>query len=411
MKKLISVTLTALMLTSLFAVITFAGDFNARDHWNLDEVGQIIVKKANPDDVVKDGIIGENEYVRYSPDLGTDTSYLFRTYVGGQAFEDSEAMLPTMEYYFSWDEVHGINIAIRNTHRQLYQTIPQGEGDKPGDDFAWDAAYVINAETLHGRNGDGDEHNFCLYYALGKRTDTGEYLEGHYQQFGNTGYYNPTPDVDYIITYSGNTSLIEWSIPFENLIPDAKAGTVLKFTLTATGGTTDDPEDRDSSYGIALGDIGYAVSNKHHINHAEYLLSDDPVAETPGPGPDPTTAPEPTVGPDPTVGPEPTAGPDESTVPPQTDESGNPVTEPPQTDESGNPIETEVPTDESGNPIETEVPTDESGNPVPAPISGNGGNGGNGGETAPRTGDPMMIVAAISALGACGAFVIKKRFF
>jgi len=39
---------------------------------------------------------------------------------------------------------------------------------------------------------------------------------------------------------------------------------------------------------------------------------------------------------------------------------------------------------------------------ISAPVSNN---------TAPRTGDPMIIVAAVSALGACGAVVIKRKFF
>ncbi|MBR6290123.1 MAG: hypothetical protein IKR53_01645, partial [Clostridia bacterium] len=75
------------------------------------------------------------------------------------------------------------------------------------------------------------------------------------------------------------------------------------------------------------------------------------------------------------------------------------------TDPDGNPVPTE--TDPEGNPIPVQTETDPEGNPIPVDTGAN--NGGNNGGTAPRTGDPMIIIAAVSALGACGAFVIKRR--
>ncbi len=283
MKKLIAIVLCVLMAASVLTIAASADSFNAQGHWDLNRVGKIVVKKADPANVVKDGNIGENEYERFYPDLDPDTSFLHLYYEGGDSFENAESMLASMEYYFSWDEVHGFNFAVRNTPKVLHQTLSAGEGEKPGDPFAWDLSYVINAETQRYLDGFYDEHNFALYYALAKRTDTGEYLEGHYQQFGYTGQYDPEPGVDYVITYTDTTSMIEWSIPFENTYPDAGAGSTIRMSISAQAGNTDDPNDRSTSYGISLGDYGFGVNAKDQDagNQAEFELSADMIGEEP----------------------------------------------------------------------------------------------------------------------------------
>ncbi len=282
MKRFLAFFISALMLLSAFAVASFANSYNARDYWNIDEVGVINVKKADPANVVKDGQIGENEYERYDLDLDPDTSYLHLFYMEGDTYQNAEDMLGTMEYYFSWDEVHGFNFAIRNKPALIHQTLRPNDSDPPEDPFCWDLSYVFAADTLNGMNG-GSEHT-VLYYALAKTTDTNEYIEGHYgpTQLGQNGDYDPTPEVDYCITYSDDGySTIEWSVPFEDLYPGAGAGTDLKITLSALAGNTDDPEDRSTSYGVILGDYGYGVALKSQHNHAAFKLSDETIGYTP----------------------------------------------------------------------------------------------------------------------------------
>ena len=215
MKKVITVLLCVVMMTSLLAAAVSAQSYNAKTHWDLSTMGQIKVKKADPADVVKDGVIGENEYVKYDVDLNPDSSPLHITFMSGTNFTDATAMLETMEFYFSWDEVHGFNFAIRNKPPVLQQVLGVKDQDPPEDDFCQNAAYVIRSQ-------DPDDNKVTrFYYSLAKRTDTGEYLEGHWNQLGLTGSYDPEPGVDYVISYSGNTDellrflplLIERKIP------------------------------------------------------------------------------------------------------------------------------------------------------------------------------------------------------
>ena len=377
MKKFLAVLVGTIMLASMLAAAAGAQSFNSHTHWNIDEVGVINVKKADPANVVKDGVIGENEYERYYPDLNPDTSYLHRVFMSGENFLEADQMLATMEYYFSWDEVHGFNFAVRNTPVVLQQHLTVKDQDPPEDDIAQNTAYVFCAETVNGRDGLPDHQ--VLYYVIARNTDTLEYLEGHYDssQLGMTGAYDPTPDVDYCITYSGGTALVEWSIPFEHIDPNAKAGSTVKCSIEATAGVVEEP-DFSSMYAIVLGDMGFGLNSKVMINHASFLLSDETIGGNNGGGGGETTA-----------------------TPTQTDSNGEPVPVPTETDVNGDPVPVPTETDVNGDPVP--VPTDNNNN------NNNGGSGGGG--TAPRTGDPMIIIAAVSALGACGAVVIKRKFF
>ena len=365
MKKLISIIVCALMLGTIFALSVSAMSYNPQTHWDLSRVGQITVKKADPADVVKDGVIGENEYVRFEPDLNPDSTFLHMIYMTGTDFDNAMTMLQTMEYYFSWDEVHGFNFAIRNTPPVLQQHLKPKDEDPPQDDFVQNAAYVFG--TSPESNGDVP----TLYYAVARNTDTLEYMEGHYNQFGPRGSYDPVPDVDYCITYSGNTSLLEWSIPFEDIFPNLGEGSVLRCTISVTAGETEVP-DFSSMYGIVLGDMGFGVGQKVRVNDAEFLISGETIKEpgsTTGPG---------------------------STAEPGTEPGSGSATEPGAT-EPGNP----------GSPADPADPANPAGPSAPAgpadPVAPGNASG------APKTGDPAMILAALSALGACGAAALKRR--
>lgn len=209
MKKLTVLILSVLMLTSLFAAAASAQSYNPHGNWDLSQVGQIVVKKADPAAVVKDGIIGDGEYERYDLDLDPSSTFLHIAYGTGDNFNDATQMLATMEFYFSWDEVHGFNFAIRNTPPVLQQVLGVKDQNPPEDDFCQNAAYNVRVNDPNGSKTP------LFYYSVAKRTDTGEYLEGHWNQLGLTGHYDPVGDVDYSITYSGNTSLLEWSIPLK----------------------------------------------------------------------------------------------------------------------------------------------------------------------------------------------------
>ena len=52
------------MIASMLAAAVGAQSFNAHNHWNVDEVGVINVKKADPANVIKDGVIGEIEDIQ-----------------------------------------------------------------------------------------------------------------------------------------------------------------------------------------------------------------------------------------------------------------------------------------------------------------------------------------------------------
>ena len=245
------------------------------------------------------------------------------------------------------------------------QLLDVKDGEKTEDDFCRNVAWGISAST----DNDG-----VLYFALGKRTDDGRYLEGQYgpDQLGVNKNYNPTELQDYIITYDNATGYctIEWSIPLSNFLAGGGGvGSELQFTLWANAGTSTVPDDfsGDSGaiYGVVLGDFGFMVNQKSMINNVKYLLTADELAGDPVPVPDP-----PVPGPTPTPTPTP-VDPDNPNPAPNPDNSGN-------GGDNG-----------SG-----------SGN-------GNANNGGNG--TAPRTGDPMIIMAAVAAVSAAGAFIVGKK--
>ena len=271
MKKTVSLLLAILMLAALAASAWANCIFPVGSGWESENV--CTVKKANAGDVVKDGVIGENEYVRFEVDLGEDTSPLSLPYVTGEDLENAYAMLSTMEYYFSWDETHGINIAIRNKPHVIRQLLDVEDGEVAGDDFLHNTAYNISGVT-------DDADNPLFYYALGKRTDTGAYLEGYYNQLGAQGAYDPEEDVDYVIAYGDDGyATIEWSIPLNVFLKNGGgAGSTLQFSLTAMAGETTEKNDFSSFYGVGLGDFCYALDQKRAKNHVTYELSEETIA-------------------------------------------------------------------------------------------------------------------------------------
>ena len=357
MKKIITVALAAIMLVAMLAVAVGAQS-QAMNGTGWDPDVKVNVKKANPDNVKKDGVINKNEYEQFEVDLSDDNSPLHVTYITGEDMLLGIDMLKTMEYYFSWDAVHGINIAIRNKPAVIQQLLDVKDAEKTEDDFCQNVSWGISAKT---------ENDTVLYFALGKRTDNGKYLEGQYgpDQLGVKHDYNPTEGTDYIIDYDYDTGYctIEWSIPLDNfLTAGGDVGSSLEFTLWANGGTVTEP-DFSSFYGVVLGDFGFAVNQRAMINHVTYNLTGDELPNEGG-----------------TVTPPPGGG-----------GGGN--------DNKQTVIDTdkyEVKTDENGNEIIIDKATGKEVDRNSLP-------------TSAKTGDPMIIMAAVAAVSAAGAFIVRKK--
>ena len=237
MKKLLTVMMAAVMVVSLLAV-TVGAQSQAMNGsgWDPDDV--VTVKKADPADVVKDGLISDGEYEKLDVNISENDSPLHVVFITGDDMENGIAMLGTMEYYFSWDEVHGFNFAVRNKPAVIQQLLDVKDAEKTEDDFLHNVGYGISAKT-------DNENSPSLYFALAKRTDDGRYLEGQYQQLGAQGNYNPGED-EYVINYDYGTGYvtIEWSVPLNAFFMNGGgAGSTVEATIFATAGETTVPDD------------------------------------------------------------------------------------------------------------------------------------------------------------------------
>ncbi len=276
MKRIISAVVAAVILACSVALPSSAAACYTPTGVGWDPDNTVTVRRADPGKVVKDGIIGEGEYDRLTVDLNEETTPLIMPFVSGDNLDQAIDMLKTIEFYFSWDDLHGINIAIRNKPHKIQQLLHVKNGIKTEDDFLHNTAYNINAPT---DNPDSPK----FYFALGKRTDTGEYLEGQWGQLGAQGAYDPEAEVDYVISYGDDGySTIEWSIPVNTFLKNGGGvGSTLQFTLSAMAGTTTKDDDFTDFYGVALGDRCYAMDQTMVTaglaDHVTYLLSDDTV--------------------------------------------------------------------------------------------------------------------------------------
>ena len=369
MKKTIAI-ITLVTMALLMVVPSFASSFNIMGP--TAEGTTHTVKYTDIGNVVKDGIIGENEYEKLNVDLNGDSCPLHLVYGQSEDYLLAEQMLATMEYYASWSEGQ-INIAVKTSPPDMTQVIHMADSANP-DDFCKNVALTIASDQVQTRE-KGRQSNF--YFAVSRTTDTNEYQVAWYEtddnQQGNSGTYVPKAEQDFVINYTGDSVIFEWSIPFAEICAGntASAGDSVYLTITATSGKSTSP-DGESVYGISMGDFGYLVSQKDAVNNAAFLLSEESIGNAPVVIPDPTTPTTPTDPTDPTAPTDPT--------------------DPTSPTDPTNPVD---PTNPS-NPTNPTDPTNPSNPSRPG---------------APRTGDPMMIVAAVSALGACGAVVLKRRFF
>ncbi len=331
------------------------------------------VKKTSG--VTVDGIISSGEYEKL--DIATnEESFLNLCFGSGAVFEDAENMLKTMEYYASWTDGR-INIAVRNKPTKLIQEIGVKNGEYTEDYFCQNVAYTISSDITQNKD-PGTPCNF--YFAICKRTDTGEYQLGYYgsDQWGNSNAYKPVAGVDFAISYdySSGYATMEWSIPFAEICEEgsAKAGDCVYLSIGAEAGEGDgtDPNvnpgaGMDKAYAVSLGDFTFLVEGKYRNNHASFQLTNDMIGDSP-------------------------VDPEESDVDnPDPPADTSPVVNP-------DPEKYEVKTNENGEVVVTDKETDKEVDRGSLPA-------------APKTGDPMIVLAIFAAASAAGAAAlgIKRK--
>ncbi len=374
MKKFFSIILAGLVSASALALGAAADSFNPNGGCDI----AVSVKKANPANVVKDGVIGAGEYERFN----VDSNSLTQTYGSNtQMIDYAEAMAETMEYYFSWDDVHGLNFAvICRPGIEIVQNFTEGtDSEKPGDDFMTNIGLQI--ELDYANPADRGEQGL-FYYAISKNPATGAYLKGHYNQLGLTGAYNPAAGQDFVVNYPGDGSVVyEWSVPFAHFLNNAAAGSSFGFTTCAMAGSCTQDTAFQDCFGISFGDYGGFLvkmdKNNENNKQAIMTLSADEIPS--GEQPDNPPADDPSNG----------------------GNTGN-------TGDNNNGGDNNGNAGNAGNNAGNGANTNNNGGVTP---SGNNNNNTSGGSNtkAPSTGDAAVILAAVSALSACGIAFSKKR--
>ena len=402
MKKLITTLVLVAMLLTTLGVAAAAESY-------MDKVPatceyEVTVKKADPSVVKKDGVIDVDggEYIKAEVPF-SELSVNFHT---ADYYMAADAMARTMEYYFSWDETHGFNFAVKylakgnvegTEYDGYYTNYVTGEGSEdpavPQDNFMSNMGLCF-ASGAHPET----EGWSLLYYAIGKKLDGSSYLNGHWGQLGNSGAYAPVGGQDFEVTYPGDGSVIyEWSIPFAEFIDVAPAdGVSFGFTLSAAAGNNNFAESGNiiaNCWSVALGQRAWLCQVSDDNAHATAILSTEPIKDTPVVD---TTVPDTTV-------PGPAASEIVTTPAPTQEPTTQIVTDVvtsyvEQTDDDGNVV-----TDGDGNAVTDVVSEVITSIVTEAPTQAPDGN------KAPVTGDPMVIAAVVAAISACGVVVAKKR--
>ena len=374
MKKITSFLVLSALLLATFAVSASAASYF--DYGNLQ--ARINVKKSAS--VKIDGVISEGEYEEYTD--GYTEWYVAEN--ASEYFDDAEKMAESARWYFSWDGKN-INIAAQ------WDAGRGGEQEYPGGDYYGDYEYVdsdefIQADCFLGygtgvnvvsNEASPDDDQWARFVvSVSENTASGEKITGIYSsQNGQNMDYFPSHD-DFDFTYNGTVVTVEYRIPVFELCETFKenvGGQMFKASITLTAGIAtgaeDEAEPASYSYGVRLGQLGYA-SDSGNIEkvHATFRLLDESVTnitppdETPDETPDKT----PEVTPDETPDKTPEVTPDETPdKTPEVTPDNTPDTNPEYTPE--------------------ETPD------------------------APQTGDLIVIVSAAVAVSVCGIMLVKKK--
>ena len=408
MKRVITFALSLILIVSLFAVSVSAESYNPMGGCKTETT----IYKANAADVVKDGVIGENEYVEIDINRDPDATDCMLGFESGELFISACDFLKNVHFYLSWDEVHGLNVGVQ---AELLETpvnpCPQPDNsyythdtvDYCGDEFLFQFGMMFrvsdkNDETVMNRG-------------ISINTETNELLIGHYGEHGYTGSLEHTRYEDFNVVVNGNVVTYEISFPIESVVPatslDGKVpvdGTELRFDVTATGGSQGKFHEGTAMYCVSLGDAGYLAQWNLFEDpaHAKGYFTSETIVK--GGDVDDTTAPDSTDS---------TIITDEPTVcPPVTDIVTNAPTQPAttqivtdvvtsyveQTDGDGNVV-----TDGDGNAVTDVVSEVITSIVTETPTQAPDGN------KAPITGDPALLAAVAAVISACGVVVAKKR--
>ena len=383
-KKITAIVIAVMLGVSLLALNVLAGAMNPADGCQTS----FTVKKASVP-VSHDGVISQGEYEEIEINRDPDTTDMLLTWDGSaQMVEFASDFLGNVHYYVSWDD-GAVNFAAQATLLEdpyCAGTNPETFDDHPGDEFfMFQFGFLVKIENLD------DKDNEYLYYAIGKNTETGELLEGYYRYLGHVPC-KPAAGQDYNVSISGRTVTYEISFPLNAVLaPDQLSGGApidgAKFSvsMTLSGGSLGDGHHSNATYAVSLGDGGYMTSTRLIGNYsgASATLSNDTVA-----GSTPVTPPDDDQGGD--TGENPGGGSGNTPAGPSNDQGQTVVVDPDQY---------EVRTDDEGNEVIIDRETGEEVDVNTLPT------------TPAKTGDPMVIIAAVAAVSAAGAFIVKKRKF
>jgi len=379
MKRFFSVIICAAMI-AVFAVVANAESINMAGGCKVE----VDLKKADPSVVLKDGVIGADEYVEVDVNRDPESTDLLFSWSGDSTlFASCEEFVKNVHFYFSWDEVHGLNIALKAT---LLET-PYNESVLPepgtGDDFLFQFGMMCSVVKKDDMTSD------VMYRGISKNTVTGDLLIGDYGVHGYKENADIKPGRDFTVVVNGNTVIYEMSYPLDAVLKAEELsgglpveGSTIHMNISATGGSIGTGYDAAATYAISLGDGGYMTT----INLIE---SPSPVKlhftnETIGGGAVVDTTPV--------------------TTAPESEEDSTMINILPPFETGTGPVITEIVT--SGVAVDTdESRNDLTDNLTDAPTQ----SADNNESTSPVTGDPMVIAAVVAAISACGVVVSKKR--
>ena len=395
MKRALTLTLSLLIIVSLLSMSVAASAFNPAGGCKIETT----IYKANAADVVKDGQIGANEYTEIEVNRDSETTDVLLSFLSAASFTDTCTFLNNVHFYMSWDETHGLNVAVTSELLETpTNTTPQpddsyyGDAGFPGDEFLFQFGMMFRVSDKND--------NSVLYRGISKNTETNTLLYGHYGEHGYTGSLVQTPYQDYIVSINGNVVTYEISFPIESVVEgqylDGKIpaeNTEILFDVSATGGSVGQNNNDANTYCVSIGDGGYMTSWTQIENpaHAKAYFSHQTIAKEVVTTDEGTTAVESSV----------SAGTTETPTQPATTQIVTEIvtSEVTVTDDSGNVV-----TDDEGNAV-TEVVSEVVTSIVTDAPTENAGSG----TSAPPTGSPMIIAAVVAAISACGVVVAKKR--
>ena len=234
MKKIFAIACTAILAVAMLTSTAFAGSF-APVYWDLE----IELRKADSAKVVKDGIIGEGEYeklefdndqmwINWNSEKATQEDYDFE-----KIYNLARTVGNDAEFYFSWDEVHGLNMAVKYKPVGWENEFTTAFG---GEAFLCTPGGGLLFQAYSKADITGADSGNILYAALGQNSATKENVTCVYQKGFLDNY--EVKDEDVCIAYDAETGYVvyEWSIPLAQVAKDTSVGSEFYFGLSINGG-------------------------------------------------------------------------------------------------------------------------------------------------------------------------------